>query len=102
MRTAVLGSVQPLNRGCLFGGGCFLRRLDVDMCEAAFAFELLEVVDGVFFARSKHWAARYTKKNSHLQQRPLTSLRAELLRRALDCSNRAPIAQLPPDGQWIA
>ncbi|MFM1944041.1 MAG: hypothetical protein RI897_3023 [Verrucomicrobiota bacterium] len=37
-----------------FGGGGFLGGFDVDMGEAAFAFELLEVVDRVFFAGAEH------------------------------------------------
>ena len=39
-----------------FGGGGFLGGFDVDVRELAFAFELAEIVDGIFFGGAEHAA----------------------------------------------
>ena len=45
--------------------GSFLRGFDVDVCQDPLAFELLEVVNGVFFAGAEHeageWVGSFTK-----------------------------------------
>ena len=46
-------ATEQIDSRCL-GCGRFFRRLDVNMGEAAFTFELTQVVNGVFFVGSQH------------------------------------------------
>ena len=64
-----LGTVEAathqINAGLLRGGG-FLRGFDVDVREEAFALELREIEDGVFFAGAEHGQGRSREEGSSL------------------------------------
>ena len=66
---AVKAATHEIDPG-LGGGGGLFGGLDVDMRQDTLALELLEIIDGVFFARAEHgWSRVVVFLTNHRRRR---------------------------------